>query len=52
MCGYICICINSYCLPDNCVYSRIQYFRFCFIEMYVNVFFVKLFVQRSEFNSC
>ena len=23
-----------------------------FVEMYVNVIFVKLFVQRSEFNSC
>ena len=23
-----------------------------FVEMYVNVVFVKLFVQRSDFNSC
>ena len=29
------------------IYNR----RFCFVEMYVNVDLVKLFVQRSEFNS-
>ena len=29
----------------------ILYRRFCFIEMYVNVDLVKLFVRRSEFNS-
>ena len=30
-------------------------YRICkvlFVEMYVNVVFVKLFVQHSEFNSC
>ena len=44
----VCICINSYCLLGDCVYVKIL--KASFVEMYVNMVFVKLFVQRSEFN--
>ena len=42
--------MNNYCLLCDYVYGRILYLR-QFVEMYVTIVFVKLFVQRSEFNS-
>ena len=44
------ICMDNYCLLCDYVYGRILYLR-QFVEMYVTVVFVKLFVQRNEFNS-
>ena len=37
--------MNSYCLLGDYVYG---FFEALFVEMYVNVVLVKLFVQRNE----
>ena len=42
--------MDNYCLLCDYVYGRILYLR-QFVEMHVTVVFVKLFVQRNEFNS-
>lgn len=44
------ICMDNYCLLYDYIYGRILYLR-QFVEMYVTVVFVMLFVHRSEFNS-
>ena len=45
--------IYRYCLLDDYAYGRIYILKVLYVEMYAaNVVFVKLCVQRSEFNSC
>ena len=48
--GCVRICGNNYSLLGDYVHGRI--IKVLFVEMYVNVVFVKLFAQRSEFYSC
>ena len=43
--------MNSYCLLGDYVMLN-TILNVHFAEMYVNVVFVKLFVQRNELNSC
>ena len=58
VCAFLCVgmgvyimCINSHCLIGNHVYSSILYLRL-FVEMYANLFLVKLFIKHNEFSSC
>ena len=44
------VCIKSYSLLGDYIYGRIL--KVLFVEMHVNVAFVKLVVQLSEFNWC